>query len=1009
MTQVPFKPESQKTTLTSDPVLLRSPDQESLSKPISSASSEINHRNGQDDQSQLSSVANPGGSGKSLSRQLLSTVLPLALVPLAIASSIGYGITQNKNRLELSRKLEGDALIVAEAVSQKIVDEFALTTDLATDPVVLDLVRNGAKKAEAENLSLSQRTVNDIEDQYAKTKLLDPNPGLNKYLARLAKSEDLQDVVVTERHGLTVGSDTSTATLVQSYQEWWKQGKSQAQWVSNPTYASTGGFGITLSQQIQDPETGNFLGVLKVFVSGILFDQPLDYLAHTDLRKTQTVQLVDTTLGAVLVAYTDKKQSVPTSPVERLNVVGGSLIANLAAHLPKTSRAEKFNLAAVQRDLQAAYPIQNVVVSQTTHTDKGEAGEKALLVSFSYGDKQYALSVVPSLNWVAIASMDLAEINQAGQALLYIFGATALALGAVAAAITIGVSRRVASPLVDLSAKAQQVSAGNLDVMAEPSGSSETQTLAQTFNTLVLRVKGFLQEQILNTRRANLAADITGAAAVNADELLPVFSSLVDEARDILGSDRVVVYKFNADGSGSIVAESVASSLPSAYKQRLTDPCIPPEAREKYLAKGILLNHDVDKGNFHPDHLALLKNLKVKSILGIPVISQGKLDALLITHYCSAPHHWQPSEIEFFKQLGVQLGLVLERVKLLEQTQALAEEQRQIKEGLQQNALQLLMDVDPVSKGDLMARAKVTDDEIGTVADSYNATIASLRKIVVQVQDAADQVAKTTDTNETSVRALSSSAAQQAEEILSALERVQEMADSVQLVAANAEKAESAVQQAAQTVQEGDAAMNRTVDGILAIRNTVAETAKKVKRLGESSQKISNVVNLISGFAAQTNMLALNAAIEASRAGEDGKGFAVVAEEVRELARQSAEATTEIEKLVASIQAETNEVVVAMEAGTEQVVTGTKLVDETRQSLNKITAVSREISELVESIAQATVVQSQASTTVTETMTNVTAIANQNSVAANEVSNSFEQLRSVAQALQAEVGQFKVS
>jgi len=157
MTQVPFKPESQKTTLTSDPVLLRSPDQESLSKPISSASSEINHRTGQDDQSQLSSVANPGGSGKSLSRQLLSTVLPLALVPLAIASSIGYGITQNKNRLELSRKLEGDALIVAEAVSQKIVDEFALTTDLATDPVVLDLVRNGAKKAEAENLSLRDR------------------------------------------------------------------------------------------------------------------------------------------------------------------------------------------------------------------------------------------------------------------------------------------------------------------------------------------------------------------------------------------------------------------------------------------------------------------------------------------------------------------------------------------------------------------------------------------------------------------------------------------------------------------------------------------------------------------------------------------------------------------------------------------------------------------------------------------------------------------------------------
>jgi methyl-accepting chemotaxis protein len=182
-----------------------------------------------------------------------------------------------------------------------------------------------------------------------------------------------------------------------------------------------------------------------------------------------------------------------------------------------------------------------------------------------------------------------------------------------------------------------------------------------------------------------------------------------------------------------------------------------------------------------------------------------------------------------------------------------------------------------------------------------------------------------------------------------------------------------------------------------------------VKRLGESSQKISNVVNLISGFAAQTNMLALNAAIEASRAGEDGKGFAVVAEEVRELARQSSEATTEIEKLVASIQAETNEVVRAMEAGTEQVVMGTQLVDDTRQSLNKITATSRQISDLVASISQATEVQAQASETVAEAMNSVTAIANQNAEATDQVSESFDQLRAVAQTLQSEVGRFKVS
>ena len=228
------------------------------------------------------------------------------------------------------------------------------------------------------------------------------------------------------------------------------------------------------------------------------------------------------------------------------------------------------------------------------------------------------------------------------------------------------------------------------------------------------------------------------------------------------------------------------------------------------------------------------------------------------------------------------------------------------------------------------------------------------------------------------------------------------------MVAANAEQAEVIVQQASQTVEEGDLAMNRTVDGIQAIRATVAETAKKVKHLGESSQKISTVVELISAFASQTNMLALNASIEASRAGESGRGFAIVASEVRALAQRSAEATEEIRKLVSSIQAETNEVVVAMESGTEQVVIGTQLVDETRQSLNKITTASSKISELVAAIAQATVVQSEATQTVSQTMQDVAATANKTSDEASQVAISFEQLQNVAQTLQASVGRFKV-
>jgi methyl-accepting chemotaxis protein len=356
---------------------------------------------------------------------------------------------------------------------------------------------------------------------------------------------------------------------------------------------------------------------------------------------------------------------------------------------------------------------------------------------------------------------------------------------------------------------------------------------------------------------------------------------------------------------------------------------------------------------------------------------------------------------------------VVQRTVELQQAKETADQAKELseqtKEELQQRALQLLQEVDPIRQGDLTVRARVTADEIGTVADSYNATVESLQKIVTQVQAAATQVDHATRDNEASVQNLSEEALRQAAEIGAALSRIEEMSEVVQAVAISAEQAEAAAQQAAQTVDEGDAAMNRTVDGIQAIRATVAETAKKVKHLGESSQRISAVVELIGSFAAQTNMLALNASIEASRAGEEGRGFAVVAAEVRALARQSAEATEEIRKLVASIQAETNEVVATMESGTEQVVSGTRLVDETRQSLNKITAATAQISRQVKAIAQAATMQTEASKTVTQTMQGVVLIANRTSEEAAQVAASFDQLRQVAQELQIEVSQFKVS
>lgn len=337
------------------------------------------------------------------------------------------------------------------------------------------------------------------------------------------------------------------------------------------------------------------------------------------------------------------------------------------------------------------------------------------------------------------------------------------------------------------------------------------------------------------------------------------------------------------------------------------------------------------------------------------------------------------------------------------------EEQRHQKEQLETAIYTLIQEVSDASDGDLTVRANLDSIELSTVADLFNAIIDNLQEIAVKARKSTSQVGSALKQSEESIRRLAKQAILETRETRNTLVSVEQMSQSIQEVAENANQAEKIADDTYNTVLNSTHDMDLTVDSILKLRTTVGETAKKMKRLGESSQKISQVVSFIEEIALKTNVLAINASVEAGRAGEYGQGFTIVAEQVGALAEQSVSATKEISKIVSAIQAETKEVNQAMESGTVQVVESTRLVESTKQSLKQVLEKSQAINQLMGSISQTTVSQANTSQNVTNVMQKIADLSENTSESSKKVAKSIFETAKVARELESTVAQFKVA
>ncbi len=344
---------------------------------------------------------------------------------------------------------------------------------------------------------------------------------------------------------------------------------------------------------------------------------------------------------------------------------------------------------------------------------------------------------------------------------------------------------------------------------------------------------------------------------------------------------------------------------------------------------------------------------------------------------------------------------------LKEQAENAAEQLRQ-RQSLEDEIADLMEDVGDAADGDLRVRAKLSEGDVGIVADLFNSIIENLRITTQQVKSSTNKVSASLLENEATVLDLSAQAVEEAESLQDTMEAVEDISKSIDEVAANANQASALTKDTFATVQAGTESMDQTVTSILGLRSTVGETAKKIKRLGESAQKISQAVSLIDEIALKTNLLAVNASVEAARAGEMGQGFTAVAEQVGSLAEQSAAATKEIAQIVSGIQNETQEVVEAIETGTAQVVDSTSLVEATKTRMAEVLIKSEQINQLMSQISASAQYQTESSAAVTDLVKEAAEGSAKRSKSSKEMAKSIQETAQIAQALEASVEKFKL-
>jgi methyl-accepting chemotaxis protein PixJ len=968
--------------------------------------------------------------GTSLRHQLLVTILPVVLVPLVMAGAIGYRIISQRSTEQVQEQLQNQALLTSEGATAVLEDLLTLPQTIAASPLVVNEAQAGGAMAEA--AGLAQVEVERLEDQFGETKLLRRHQRLNDYLQEAVATADIAEILITERHGFNVAYSEPTTDFVQSDEPWWQAGKNQGQWIGSPDFNfAAKGYTVELAQAIKDPSTGDFVGVIRAVLPTRKFSLLAQYVKRTGISGSQQVQLVDGATLKVIDTFS------PLGFHKNRGIIGGEPVEQLIGAFVEVMPPAQ-DPQVVLQTLRESSPVQRLAVAF--------ADDTATVASFSHGQRLYQVASIPNTSWVAIASMDEAEISAAGRDSLLFLVFTTVLLGAGTSALILWLARQLSAPLGSLADQTQLLAAGDFNVTVPLRGTLETRTLTQSFNQLVIQVKRLLLQQEIETQKVQLFATITSAAADSITDLEPLLDQALPQARQLLQADRVIFYPLPAIAPELQAIEAVAPTLASGLAYPHPEACIPAALLNAEPNGAPLVIDHPAAVQLNPAHQDYLTELGVKAQLAMPVFNEDELFGYLLAHRGEA-QAWQLADTTFMAQLAGQLKLVIDRVtslkniqesrrtaealtnenqqqtlelnrhkkqleaqskRLLQQNEVLLRhqeklrqqtaDQRQQKEQLQRQIALLIEDIQGVLQGDLTVQAQVAEGELKTVAEVFNLTVARLRELVGQVQQSSTQVQAILAQNEATAVQLTQAALNQAQEAAKTLNTVQPMIDSMGTIVEHAHLAAAKAKTVATTVEVGEAGMNQTVESILRLREACGSAVQQLDHLGRSSQPLGSVTAVIQELTDAIGLQLVQAKDQLSPA-EASHHFDPVTQKILALTGRALEYTAPMDTCLQTLQEGTAQAAAEIGQVSAQVAETIQLVRGSQHNLEDVAVVSRQFDQLAQSISTATRSQSHISTAVTNLVKEVVGLSAQTVTFSQKMERALHETVEIAQGL----------